>query len=100
MRHFLAVIIALILVAALPAVAQPSTDAAPCDVLMADCCGGAPAAPECPPTDCAGAGVVLLVELVDGSRTSRVSDSPAAPVARPIAWIARAPDTAPPKFVV
>jgi hypothetical protein len=104
MRKTLAILLAVTLAAALPAAARSSAEGAPCAAVAAasgtDCCTGAPAAAECPVTDCAGAGTALAVASPDRGHASRMSDAPLASVARLIAPPARAPDTAPPKPVV
>lgn len=104
MRNALAMVIALTLAAAFSAGAQPSAGVAPCAALAGpdatECCGGAPVTPDCPITDCVGAGAALPVASPDQGHASRTSDSTVTFTARLVVQAARAPDTAPPRSSV
>jgi hypothetical protein len=104
MHRALALLLAVTLAAAFPAAAQlPGVDA-PCGTEASssgtDCCGTTPAAADCQAADCAGAGAALLLASPDRGLASRITDSPEIFLARSIAPLARAPDTAPPKPLV
>jgi hypothetical protein len=91
--------------AALPAAAQPLYAEASCDIAAAgvvatDCCGDAGATADCRPGDCAGGGAIMLMSGAERAFAALVSQSAQRPVARILAPLARAPDTAPPKPVV
>lgn len=103
--HKVLVFVALTLFAAFSAGAQPSAGVAPCAAPAGpgatECCGGAPPVmPECPITDCVGAGAALPVASPDQGHASRTSDSTVTLTARLVVQAPRAPDTAPPKSLV
>lgn len=104
MRETLAVLLALTLATAFPAVAQPSAAGAYCgagaDVAGPDCCPSMPAATDCQSADCAGSGAALPVAPPERGHASGITDSPETAVTQLIAPTARAPDTAPPKPVI
>jgi hypothetical protein len=104
MLRALAFILAVTLAAAFPAAAQAAGTGEPCGTesgaSWTDCCSGTPRAADCPVSDCAGAGAALPVAGADRGCAALITDSPETLLARLIAPLARAPDTAPPKPVV
>jgi hypothetical protein len=104
MRRALAFLLAVTLVAAFPAAAQPSGVGAPNGAESSssgmDCCGGAPPAVDCKFAGCVGLGAVLLFASPHRAFASPMSQTPETFLARPVALPGRAPDTAPPKPAV